>query len=94
MDSGQEEAPQIDFSHAARFAAALARQLAADPLPRYGADGNLGGETIDAFERFMRDHAAEAPPTADTIDDAEIELLRRVAAAAPTSPIPVNRAPA
>jgi N-acetyl-anhydromuramyl-L-alanine amidase AmpD len=51
-------------------------------LPRYGADGNLGGETIDAFERFMRDHAAEAPPTADTIDDTEIELLRRVAAAA------------
>jgi hypothetical protein len=49
-------------------------------LPRFGADGGLGGETLDAFARFMRDHAPEVDPDPAVISDMELHLVERVLA--------------
>jgi hypothetical protein len=47
-------------------------------LPRWGADGDLGTETIDVFARFLRDHSMEVDDDADVISDAELALLDRI----------------
>lgn len=46
-------------------------------LPRWGADGELGGETIAAFGRFMVDHVdkALATDTDGTLSDSELAYL-------------------
>lgn len=51
------------------------------PLPRFGADGNLGLESLGAMDTFLREHKEFLiHPDDDTMvfADEEIELLRRV----------------
>jgi len=47
-------------------------------LPRWGADGDLGTESIDAFARFLREHSMEVDDDADVVSDDELELLYRI----------------
>jgi len=47
-------------------------------LPRWGADGDLGTETIDVFARFLREHSKEIDDDADVLSDEELELLYRI----------------
>jgi N-acetyl-anhydromuramyl-L-alanine amidase AmpD len=51
-------------------------------LPRWGVDGDLGSETIDAMCRFLREHGADVDDDADIITDVELALLRKVGEAA------------
>jgi len=44
-------------------------------LPRWGVDGDLGTETVDAMARFLRDHDKNVDDDADVISDGELELL-------------------
>lgn len=60
------------------------------PLPRWGTDGRLGTETLDAFALFMRDHAAEADEDRTTIDDTELTLLDQVHVAKAATELPPN----
>ena len=49
------------------------------PLPRYGADGDLGNETLNAVARFLTDHAGgyvDADP--DSVSDEERALIQQV----------------
>ena len=49
------------------------------PLPRFGADGSLGDETLNAVARFLNDHAngqVDADPT--TVSDTELALIQYV----------------
>jgi N-acetyl-anhydromuramyl-L-alanine amidase AmpD len=55
-------------------------------LPRWGVDGDLGSETIDALARFLRDHGAPVDDDADVVSDAELELVDQVHGATATSP--------
>lgn len=50
-------------------------------LPRWGADGDLGSETLDALARFLRDHGTEVDEDAETVSDAELALVQKVLAA-------------
>jgi N-acetyl-anhydromuramyl-L-alanine amidase AmpD len=43
------------------------------PLPRWGADGNLGDETFSAYGMFAQDHSVTTTP--DIISDAELAFL-------------------
>ena len=47
-------------------------------LPRWGADGSLGDETLAAVARCVADHADRDPAV---VDDAELEIIRTLAAA-------------
>lgn len=51
------------------------------PLPRWGADGDLGQETIDAFALFMHAHGAEADINPDRFEDEELAMIDRALAA-------------
>ncbi len=53
------------------------------PLPRWGADGDLGVETLGAFWLFLRDHGNEADTEPELITDREQELLYTVHAQLP-----------
>lgn len=50
------------------------------PLPRWGADGDLGGETLDAFAIFLREHGAEEDIEPSVVSDEELELIAEVRA--------------
>lgn len=56
-------------------------------LPRWGADGDLGTETMDAFARFLRDHGTAVDDDADVVSDAELALLWQVLAATKDAPL-------
>jgi N-acetyl-anhydromuramyl-L-alanine amidase AmpD len=56
-------------------------------LPRWGADGDLGAETIDALARFLRDHSTETDDDADVVSDAELALVDKVLTAAANAPL-------
>ncbi|HWO22463.1 MAG TPA: N-acetylmuramoyl-L-alanine amidase [Kofleriaceae bacterium] len=56
-------------------------------LPRWGADGDLGAETIDAFARFLRDHSTEIEDDANVVSDEELALLSRIRDAARDAPL-------
>jgi len=55
-------------------------------LPRWGADGHLGDETLAAVARFVADHGARDP---DVVSDADLELVR-AAVSAKTVPTPAK----
>lgn len=59
-------------------------------LPRYGADGDLGEETLEAMGRFLHEHALEKDEDARTIDDEEIEILTRIYEARRRVAIPIK----
>lgn len=49
------------------------------PLPRFGADGDLGNETLGAVARFLADHASgyvDADP--DVVGDGELALIEQI----------------
>lgn len=56
-------------------------------LPRWGADGDLGSETLDALARFLRDHGTEVDEDAETASDAELALVQKVLAATKDAPL-------
>jgi hypothetical protein len=56
-------------------------------LPRWGADGELGVETFEAFVQFLRDHGTEADEDAERISDAEYALLKQVHRATLDAPL-------
>jgi N-acetyl-anhydromuramyl-L-alanine amidase AmpD len=56
-------------------------------LPRWGADGDLGTETVDAVARFLRDHGTQIDDDADVVSDAELALVQRVLAATTDAPL-------
>lgn len=47
-------------------------------LPRWGADGKLGTETLDALAIFLRQHAAERDDDADDVSPEELALVDRI----------------
>lgn len=48
-------------------------------LPRWGADGDLGGETLKAVTLFLADHAAgHADDDPEVVDDGELAIIRQV----------------
>jgi len=59
------------------------------PLPRWGADGDLGNETLDAVTHFLADHNDGNPDAdANTVSDEELALVQKTRDAT-TWPIPV-----
>jgi hypothetical protein len=51
-------------------------------LPRWGADGKLGNETLDAVSRFLLDHAKDYKDAdRNTVSDYELNLIAQVCAA-------------
>lgn len=56
-------------------------------LPRWGADGDLGTETLDALARFLRDHAIQIDDDADVVSDAELALVQKVLTATQDAPL-------
>jgi len=56
-------------------------------LPRWGADGDLGTETMDAVARFLRDHGTDVDDDADVISDAELALVEKVRRATQDAPL-------
>ena len=56
-------------------------------LPRWGVDGDLGAETLDALARFLRDHGAELEDDANVVSDEELALLYRIRDAAWDAPL-------
>lgn len=57
------------------------------PLPRWGADGILGSETLAALALFQRDHkGAAVDDRADVVSDNELAAVRALAAA--VEPLP------
>src|SRR5574340_1024004 len=62
----------------------LQRQLMAlgYSLPRYGADGDLGWETLKAVTLFLADHAAgQSDADPEAVDDGGLALIQKVHAA-------------
>jgi len=56
-------------------------------LPRWGADGDLGSETLDALARFLREHGTETDDDAAVVSDAELALVQKVLAATKNAPL-------
>lgn len=56
-------------------------------LPRWGADGDLGTETLDALARFLRDHGTAVDDDASAVSDAELALVQKVLAATRDAPL-------
>ena len=56
-------------------------------LPRWGVDGDLGSETLDALAGFLRAHGALVDDDANAVSDAELALVQRTAAAIAAAPI-------
>jgi N-acetyl-anhydromuramyl-L-alanine amidase AmpD len=56
-------------------------------LPRWGVDGDLGAETLDAFARFLRDHGTAVDDDAATVSDGELALLQQVLASTQDAPM-------
>jgi N-acetyl-anhydromuramyl-L-alanine amidase AmpD len=50
-------------------------------LPRWGADGDLGAETIDVLARFLREHGMTVDDDADAVSDAELALVEQIRSA-------------
>src|SRR5258705_467564 len=81
-------------SHAGSRSARGARSRSARVrcIPRctsssWGADGDLGTETIDALARFLRDHGTDAADDASLVSDAELAVVQRVLAATKDAPL-------
>jgi N-acetyl-anhydromuramyl-L-alanine amidase AmpD len=55
-------------------------------LPRWGADGDLGSETIDAIARFLRDHGVMVDDDASEVSAAQLALVQRIHATATDAP--------
>lgn len=49
-------------------------------LPRWGADGSLGSESIDALAAFLRDHGEEVEDDASEVTAAQLALVKKVLA--------------
>jgi N-acetyl-anhydromuramyl-L-alanine amidase AmpD len=63
------------------------------PLPRWGADADLGAETIAAMSMFLRDHGSGVTDDdADVVTVRELEALYSVLAATTASQGPVDAA--
>lgn len=45
------------------------------PLPRYGADGDLGDESLDAAAQVLTDHGRRVDPSHDVLDDDELSFI-------------------
>lgn len=56
-------------------------------LPRWGADGDLGTETIDALALFLREHGMTVDDDADEVSDAELALVRQVLSMTSDAPL-------
>jgi N-acetyl-anhydromuramyl-L-alanine amidase AmpD len=56
-------------------------------LPRWGADGELGAETLDALARFLRDHGTPIDDDASVVSDAELALVQKVLTAIRDAPL-------
>lgn len=56
-------------------------------LPRWGADGDLGTETIDALALFLRDHGTATDDDAAVVSDAELALVQKMLAATKDAPL-------
>src|SRR3954469_1968591 len=56
-------------------------------LPKWGADGDLGSETLDALARFLRDHGVKVEDDAATVTDEHLALVQQVAAAVAEAPL-------
>jgi N-acetyl-anhydromuramyl-L-alanine amidase AmpD len=56
-------------------------------LPRWGADGDLGTEALDALARFLRDHGMATDDDADVVSDAELALVQKVLAETRDAPV-------
>lgn len=56
-------------------------------LPRWGADGDLGAETVEAFSRFLAAHSAGGDEDANTISDPELALVYSVLANVQSAPL-------
>lgn len=56
-------------------------------LPRWGADGDLGTETIDVLARFLRDHGAGTDDDTAVVSDSELALVQQVLAATRGAPM-------
>lgn len=56
-------------------------------LSRWGADGDLGSETLDALARFLREHGTEVDDDANVVSDAELALVQKVLAATKDAPL-------
>ncbi len=50
-------------------------------LPRWGADGSLGSESIDALAAFLRDHGVEIEEDASEVTEAQLALVKKALAA-------------
>lgn len=56
-------------------------------LPRWGVDGDLGTETVDALARFLREHGMAVEDDASVVSDAELALVQRVLDATVNAPL-------
>lgn len=56
-------------------------------LPRWGADGDLGPETLEALGRFLRDHGNPADDDVNGVSDSELALVQKVLAATQDVPL-------
>jgi N-acetyl-anhydromuramyl-L-alanine amidase AmpD len=66
------------------------------PLPRWGADGNLGSETLTEVHHLLADHGKVNDPNVDVVDDVElafIEALYQHSLATPHPPVIIDRRP-
>lgn len=64
------------------------------PLPRWGADGVLGTETLDALAHLLHDHGKQAEVDADTVTAAELAYvyaLRDALRIPLAPPVPADR---
>ena len=55
-------------------------------LPRWGADGSLGTETMDALARFLRDHGQSVDDDAASVTDDQLALVAQIRGATDDAP--------
>lgn len=55
-------------------------------LPRWGADGDLGGETLDAVAQLLTDHGRTVDPDCNTVDDYELAFIHALHDTVKTEP--------
>ena len=56
-------------------------------LPRWGADGDLGPETLEALGRFLCDHGNPTDDDVNIVSDSELALVQQVLAATQDAPL-------
>lgn len=62
------------------------------PLPRWGADGALGGETMQALALFLADHGHPLAELPGEVTDSDLELVSRIASQTAGAPdVPTGR---